>query len=71
MSDNTPNTQPNDTQQVTEARSHISGMHACVCTEAFAHHQYWARYFARQIADEKLRAQIQAELREANQRQPS
>lgn len=50
-----------DERRVTEARDHIDGLLAALCTEAFAHHNYWALHYIQKIGDPELQAAMQAE----------
>ncbi len=54
-----------DELQVTMVRSHIEGMLAALCVEAFAHHNYWAWHYVEKIGDDELRSQLQAEVQTA------
>jgi hypothetical protein len=62
MSDQQP---PVDSQHASEARVHIRTLKGVVCEGSFAHHSYWAQHHAAKIADAALRAQIEAEIAQA------
>lgn len=58
-----------DEQCVSKARTHIDGLLTALCTEAFAHHNYWALHHIKKIADAQVQAQVLTEFETAMQGQ--